>query len=71
MSPKDEKAVKNAIYIYKLGHKDMIDNLLYSYALRRGYIFLSMDKLLKEFLKSKGYESAFIVDHRELLKIFL
>ena len=48
------EALKNAIYMYRLGHRDMIDNILYSIALSKGLKLLTVDEEL----------SAFVAKHR-------
>jgi len=43
-----------ALKLYMMGHRDMIDNILYSTALHKGLKFLTLDEELVEFIKSKG-----------------
>jgi len=47
----DEEVLKNAIYMYKLGHRDMIDNLLYSIAISRELKLLTVDEDLIKFIE--------------------
>jgi len=65
-APIDEKAVENAIHMYKLGHKDMIDNLLYSIALSRGLKFLTVDGDLVEFLEKHDLARDNVISPEEL-----
>ncbi len=46
----DEASIENAIYMYKLGHKDIVDNILYSIALSNDLKLLTVDKELIEFI---------------------
>lgn len=50
------------------GHKDNIDNILYSTALSSGMLLLSLDAELKRFLQENGYRSDMMVGTKELLK---
>ncbi len=50
----DEEAIRNAIYMYRLGHRDMIDNLLYSIAVSRSLRLLTVDSDLVEFVARHG-----------------
>jgi len=50
-TPIDEKAFKNAIYMYKLGHRDIVDNLLYSIAISKELKLLTVDEDLIKFIK--------------------
>ncbi len=47
----DEKAVQTAIHMYRLGHRDIIDNLLYSIALSKKLKLLTVDAELLEFVR--------------------
>ncbi|MMZ71798.1 hypothetical protein D1872_354100 [compost metagenome] len=53
-APIDGKAVENAVYMYKLGHRDLVDNLLYSIALSRGLRLLTVDGELEAFIEEHG-----------------
>ncbi|MGY5853702.1 MAG: PIN domain-containing protein [Candidatus Thorarchaeota archaeon] len=44
------EAYINAVHLYSLGHKDMIDNLLYSIAYLFQFRFLTLDSTFTEFL---------------------
>ncbi len=65
-TPIDDKAVSNAILMYQLGHRDMIDNLLYSIALSRKLTLLTVDKKLIEFVKEHNLPKNNIITPKEL-----
>jgi predicted nucleic-acid-binding protein len=53
-----EEAVKEAIKLYMLGHRDLIDNILYGIAATREDMkFLTIDESLKAFIKSRNLRS--------------
>jgi predicted nucleic acid-binding protein len=53
-----EDVVKEAIKLYMLGHRDLIDNILYSIAATREDMkFLTIDESLKAFIKSRNLRS--------------
>lgn len=56
----DEKAVRIALELYRLGHRDLIDNLLYGISLSQNLRFLTIDRELIDFVKSHGYPDTFI-----------
>jgi PIN domain nuclease of toxin-antitoxin system len=56
----DEKAVRTALELYKLGHRDLIDNLLYGISLSQNLKFLTIDRELVSFVKSNNYPDIFI-----------
>ncbi len=63
------KDLKLALKMRLLGHKDIVDNLLYSMAYNNGMVFLSMDRSLKNFIKEnedKGLDPGIIKDHKML-----
>lgn len=63
------KDLKLALKMRLLGHKDVIDNLLYSMAYNNGMVFLSMDESLKEFLKEhedEDLDPSIVKDHGTL-----
>jgi len=62
------KAVTIALKIRDLGHKDMIDNLLYATAISNAYVFLTMDHTLRKFLKENGFNVANLKSHKELIE---
>jgi hypothetical protein len=49
-----------ALRLYRLGHKDMIDNILYASAARLGLRLLTLDGDLKKFVLEKQLKDAFI-----------
>ena len=65
-APLDEKAVENAIYMNRLGHKDMIDNLLYSIAVSRRLKLLTVDDTLIEFVEEHKLAREYIMAPEEL-----
>jgi len=56
----DEKAVRTALELYRLGHRDLIDNLLYGISLSQNLKFLTIDRELVSFVKSNNYPDTFI-----------
>ena len=53
-----EEAVKEAIKLYVLGHRDLIDNILYSITITQEDVkFLTIDESLKTFIKSRNLRS--------------
>ena len=50
----DSKTFNDALRLYTLGHRDMIDNILYASSTRLGLKFLSLDNELKEFIRERG-----------------
>ena len=63
------KAIKIAVKLKKLGHKDMIDNLLYGAAIENNYHLLTLDEKLRNFIKNKKLKSNLIINHKELFEI--
>ena len=59
------QALKIAFNLRTLGHRDIIDNILYATSLVNKMIFLSMDKNLKDFLEKHGYDTSLLKDHKE------
>lgn len=58
-----------ALKMRLLGHRDVIDNLLYSMAFNNRMIFLSMDRALRDFVeenKGEGLDPGIIKDHKIL-----
>ncbi len=64
-----KEAVKLAYRMKKLGHRDVIDNLLYSIAFTEGKMFLSMDSAFRKFLEEKGLETDILISHEDLFKL--
>ena len=46
-----------ALELYRLGNKDMIDNLLYSTSISNQCKFLTVDEPLRRFIEKKGIEN--------------
>ena len=63
----DDVAVGNAITMYWLGHRDMIDNLLYSIALSRKIALLTVDNDLIEFLEKNDLPRNHVTTPEELV----
>lgn len=59
-------ALMEAVKLRKKGHKDMIDNMLYSTAADLGMSFLSLDTELIKFLEEHQYSTQEIVDIKKL-----
>ena len=49
-------AYGEGLRLYRLGHRDMIDNVLYASAVSHGLRFLTLDRELKEFIEDTGLE---------------
>ena len=60
------KAIALAFELRTKGHRDNIDNILYSTALDAGMRFLSMDEELKDFLSRKGYNTKIMIGVKQL-----
>ncbi len=60
------RALLDALQIRRKGHKDMIDNMLYSTASDLGMLFLSLDIDFTEFLRENQYSTDAIVDIKKL-----
>ena len=56
----DSKTFNDSFKLYMLGHKDMVDNILYSTSTNLGLKFLTLDKELKEFVHRRGLEDTFM-----------
>lgn len=59
-------ALMEAVILRKKGHKDIIDNMLYSTAADLGMSFLSLDTELIKFLEEHHYSTQAIVDIKKL-----
>jgi PIN domain nuclease of toxin-antitoxin system len=62
------RALQLAFELRRMGHKDNIDNMLYSIAVDSQMLFLSLDQQLKRFLQKHGYDTDIIVGAKELPK---
>ncbi len=56
----DSEVFNEALKIYRLGHRDMIDNILYASSLRLDLRLLTLDENLKEFIVSHGLTNTLI-----------
>lgn len=56
----DSEIFSEAFTLYGLGHKDMIDNILYASAARLGLILLTLDDELRKFVLEKRLKDPFI-----------
>lgn len=59
----DSEVFNEAFRLYKLGHKDMIDNILYSTATQMGLLLLTLDDELKKFAHEKQLKYVFLSPH--------
>jgi len=59
-------AIQLALELRAKGHKDNIDNILYSTAVDSRMLFLSLDHELKKFLRRNGYDTDLIVGVKDL-----
>ena len=62
-------AVKLAFKLRRLGHKDVIDNLLYATSVVNNMQLLTMDENLKNFLLKNNLKVDNLINHEKLLKI--
>ncbi len=62
----DDSSMKNSIKMYLLGHRDMIDNLLYSMALSNRVKLLTTDTRLIEFVANHKLPTHFIIEPEDL-----
>ena len=56
----DSRVFNEALGLYRMGHHDMIDNILYEVSLHNSLRFLTLDDTLREFILSKGLENTLI-----------
>ncbi|MDM7275359.1 MAG: PIN domain nuclease [Thermoprotei archaeon] len=61
----DERAVAIALKMYVLGHRDMIDNILYGISVSREINLLTIDESLKMFIEGRGLRNT-LIQPREL-----
>ncbi len=64
-----KEAVKLAYHMRKLGHRDIIDNLLYSIALTERKMFLSMNSDLLKFLEEAELKTDIMISHEDLFRL--
>lgn len=62
----EPEALRLALKLRLLGHRDMIDNLLYATAVTRGMTLLTMDSGLVHFLRKHNLPEQNIKKHTEL-----
>jgi hypothetical protein len=65
-APVNADSVANAIPMYKLDHRNLIDNILYSIALTRNLVFLTDDNELVNFIEENGFRRDIIMLPEEL-----
>jgi len=56
----DSKVFSEALRLYIQGHRDMIDNILYTASVNLDLKLLTVDKELKEFIRKNGLEDTLI-----------
>lgn len=56
----DSEIFNEALRLYELGHKDIVDNILYASSARLDLKLLTLDTELREFVHSKGLKDAFV-----------
>lgn len=56
----DSKTFNDALRLYMLGHKDMVDNILYASSSRLNLKLLTMDNELKGFIRERGLKDTLI-----------
>ncbi|MHC1600799.1 MAG: PIN domain-containing protein [Candidatus Nezhaarchaeales archaeon] len=62
------RSIELAYNLRRLGHPDMIDNILYALSVTRKMIFLSMDLDFKNFLIKRGFSVSSFLTHNELFE---
>ena len=61
-------AIRLAFRLRLIGHRDIIDNLLYATSITRDMIFLTTDEALRAFLIRHGLGVENLMDHEQLLR---
>ena len=56
----DSRTFNDALKLYMLGHKDMMDNILYANSIRLNFKLLTLDNNLKEFIREKGLKDTIV-----------
>jgi len=56
----DHQIFKEALELYRMDHKDMIDNILYASSTNLKLKFLTLDSELREFVKNKGLKDVLV-----------
>ncbi|RLF05016.1 MAG: hypothetical protein DRJ60_06255 [Thermoprotei archaeon] len=62
------RSIELAYNLRRLGHPDMIDNILYALSITRKMIFLSMDLDFKDFLVKRNFPISSFLSHDELFE---
>ena len=57
-----------ALELYRMGHHDIIDNILYALSVENKFLFLSLDKELREFITKSNLNKT-VVSPKELKEI--
>ena len=65
-APATGEAVRAAIRMYKLGHRDLVDDLLYSIAASGGLRLLTVDEELVRFVEGRGLPREHVLTPEEL-----
>jgi PIN domain nuclease of toxin-antitoxin system len=60
----DSKTFNDALKLYMLGHKDMIDNILYANSTRLNIKLLTLDNKLKGFIQQRRLKDTLISPHQ-------
>ena len=68
LSPTAE-SVKQAFKLRMLGHRDNIDNLLYTTSALEDMLLLTMDEDLKDFLLRNNFKADNLIDHKKLIEM--
>ena len=56
----DSETFNDALRLYMLGHKDMVDNILYASSTRLNLKLLTLDNELKGFIRQRGLKDTLI-----------
>ncbi|MCE4602730.1 MAG: PIN domain-containing protein [Desulfurococcales archaeon] len=64
----DAQAYALAYKMKLLGHRDMIDNILYATASTRGAIFITIDESFKNFVQHHRIKGARVLSHYEFIE---
>ncbi len=59
----DSEIYNEALRVYRLGHRDMIDNILYASSLQLDLRLLTLDKPLREFIVAHGLANTLLFPH--------
>lgn len=57
----DYQILREALELYMLGHRDMIDNILYTTSVSLNLKLLTVDLELKDFIRTKGLKNTIIL----------